>query len=170
MFLFIWLLSTLLHPSSATSYPFGNATVNFMTIDSGPITTGTSSDKCNTLIARSNKIYHVSDELKYESWLKGSLSSPTETINVSPGWTLDGFHVDNIESKVVIATNAWTNGGSIYNLDGSQQWSSTQNYDKSYKVNAAAINGLEIIELVENFGGSGQAHLRKKDFTGSLIS
>ena len=170
MFLFIWLLSNLLHPTYAASYPFGNATVNFETIDSGPITTWALTDKCNKLVARSNKIYHVSDELKYESWLKGSLSSPTETINVSPGWSLNGFHVDDIESKVVIATNAWTDGGSIYNLDGSQQWISTQNYDKQYTVHAVAINGLEIIELVENFGGSGLAHLRKIDFTGSLIS
>ena len=127
-------------------------------------------DQCNKLISRSNKIYHVSSELKYESWLKGSLSSPTETINVSPGWSLDGFHVDDIESKVVIATNAWTNGRTIYNLDGSQQRISTQNYDKPYTVHAVAINGLEIIELVENFGGSGLAHLRKIDFTGNLIS
>ena len=170
MFLFIWLLSNLLHPTYAASYPFGNATVNFETIDSGPITTWALTDKCNKLVARSNKIYHVSDELKYESWLKGSLSSPTETINVSPGWSLNGFHVDDIESKVVIATNAWTYGGSIYNLDGSQQRISTQSYDKPYTVHAVAVNGLEIIELVENFGGSGLAHLRKIDFTGSLIS
>ena len=127
-------------------------------------------DQCNKLISRSNKIYHVSSELKYESWLKGSLSSPTETINVTPGWFLDDFNVDIFESKVVIATNAWTDGAIIYNLDGNQQWSSTQNFDKSYKVNAVAINGFEIIELMENYLGSGKAHLRKLDLAGNMIA
>ena len=89
---------------------------------------------------------------------------------MTPGNILRDFDVDRTESKTLFVTDATLNGGVIYNLDGAHQRSSTQTYDRTLILRSVAINGLEIIELAQNYTGLGKTLLRKIDLAGSKIA
>ena len=102
MFLFLNLLVVL---TTSDVYTFGNQQVTINTVLSGPIANSSSGDECKKVIARPMQIYHLSSQGKYESWFRGSFTTPHLQKDVLPGSTIYDFDVDPREGEVHLVTS-----------------------------------------------------------------
>ena len=75
MFLFLFCF---LVPNINTNFVYHNHSIAKNSISSSIINNSTSADACLKIIARTNQIYHLSNEGVYQSWTKGSLSQTAQ--------------------------------------------------------------------------------------------
>ena len=56
------------------------------------------SDECHSIIARNSHVYHTSTKRIYQSWPKGSLNTPTDTLTTLSTGTINAFSVSEAET------------------------------------------------------------------------
>ena len=131
-----------------------------------PLYNTTAADQCKKIIIRSAQVYHISKQSIYQSWPQNSLSSPTDTINVTPLTTKD-FDVEPSESNVVIATTQTSSGGMIYNLNATYHRTSTQFYNQGVPPFKVATSGSNIFALISE---GGLSKLLKLSMAGVILT
>ena len=165
-FLFLFFLYQLL---LANTFHFEDVVISITSVSTGSIFNTTAGNKCKKLIARSAQVYHVSSQSVYQSWPKNSLSTPTDTINVTPLSTND-IDVDPTQSQVDFVTTTMTSGGVAYNLNGTYHKTTTLFYNQPYPASYVASDGLYKYVLVLEAGITREADSRKNSTTSSYQS